>query len=262
MPSFKNCRLDFLQDILKGSKSALKASEVPARKVPHWPELALKHIYPQITKTHPDILQYLPAITGHLSPRYPERDFFYVVLNALHPETFEDLLAQAAKHRKPKEKNLQEEQWMLNIKEEWVEELLRYDSTSSKKGRGLSSILISSVGRTSNKRRKMNDGTDQRQEDLENEKLSEFLNSRAGSEHKQPPQADVFRVPHVPFARQNTYHPTGTKRHYNDISSHVPTVDERLNADTQIKKITTTIWISTSRTTRSRRTRTGTRMWS
>ena len=67
MPSLKNCRLDFLQGILKGTKTALKASEVPARKVPHWTELALKHIYPQIVKTHPDMLEYLPAITVQAS---------------------------------------------------------------------------------------------------------------------------------------------------------------------------------------------------
>ena len=132
MPPLKNCRLDFLQGILKGSKTALKATEVPARKVPHWPELALKNVYQQLVKTHPDLLEYLPALTGQTSLRYPERKFFYRVLNALHPQTYENLLTQAAKHRAPKEKNLQEEQWMLNIQEEWVNELLRYDSTSCK----------------------------------------------------------------------------------------------------------------------------------
>ena len=32
MPPLKNCRLDFLQGVLKGTKTALKATEVPARK--------------------------------------------------------------------------------------------------------------------------------------------------------------------------------------------------------------------------------------
>jgi hypothetical protein len=132
MPPLKNCRLDFLQGIIMGKKTALKATEVPARKVPHWPELALKNVYHQIINTHPDLKEYLPALTGDTSPRFPEREFFYRVLNALHPETFEDLIKQASKHRAPKQKNLQEEQWMLSIQDEWVDELLRFDSTSSK----------------------------------------------------------------------------------------------------------------------------------
>jgi hypothetical protein len=70
----------------------LLQKNVPARKVPHWPQLALKIIYPQIAKMAPDILQYLPDLEGKNDDRYPERDFFYRVLNALHPELVEELI--------------------------------------------------------------------------------------------------------------------------------------------------------------------------
>ncbi len=68
---------------------------MPARKVPNWPQLSLKLIYPQVVEMHPDILAYLPDLQGD-SKRYPERDFFYRVLNALHPATYERLIEEAS----------------------------------------------------------------------------------------------------------------------------------------------------------------------
>ncbi len=62
----------------------------------------------------------------------PERTFFYHLLLALHPSTFEDLLAQASASRQPKENNLQDEQWAMAIQPEWMDRLLQYDFTSCK----------------------------------------------------------------------------------------------------------------------------------
>jgi hypothetical protein len=67
---------------------------VPARRIPHWPQLAVKLIYPQVVQRKPEIQLYLPDITegkqGDI--RYPERDFFYKVLNSLHPDMVTDLI--------------------------------------------------------------------------------------------------------------------------------------------------------------------------
>ena len=93
MPSFKTCRLEFLQAIFAGKKKALRATDVPARRVPHWPEMAVKTIYPQMIAMHPDLLDYLLEPHGNKVKLFPEREFFYTVLNALHPDTYEDLIA-------------------------------------------------------------------------------------------------------------------------------------------------------------------------
>ena len=53
-------------------------------------------IYPQLVQRHPDMLLYLPDLSGEGQVRYPERDFFYRVLNALHPDTYEQLISQAS----------------------------------------------------------------------------------------------------------------------------------------------------------------------
>ena len=51
---------------------------------------------------------------------------------ALYPDTVEDLVRQAAKAKKPPEKALQEEQWTMAIKPEWIDQLLLHDYTSCK----------------------------------------------------------------------------------------------------------------------------------
>ena len=50
----------------------------------------------------PDVLDYLPELYGKGEDRYPERDFFYRVLNALHPELVSNLIDEAAFVRTPK----------------------------------------------------------------------------------------------------------------------------------------------------------------
>ena len=53
-----------MQELLSEKKKALLAKSVPAQKVPTWPELAMKLIYPQVIERHPDLVQYLPDLSG------------------------------------------------------------------------------------------------------------------------------------------------------------------------------------------------------
>ncbi len=101
-------------------KKELLAKEVPARMLT-WPELAMKLIYPQVIERHPDLLEYLPVLGEAQSTRYHEREFSFRVLNARHSETYEELINQASSKRAPITKNLQDEQWALAIKPEWIE---------------------------------------------------------------------------------------------------------------------------------------------
>ena len=92
MPSLKCTKLSHLQAILQGKKKAIKQSNVPARKVPNWPELGVKHIYSQAIQL-PNVADYLPEPSGtDGNLRLPERDFFWKILSALHPTTVEDLI--------------------------------------------------------------------------------------------------------------------------------------------------------------------------
>ena len=83
-------------------KKVLLQKDVPARKVPHWPQLAVKLIYPQVAKIVPEFLEYMPDLQGKNEDRYPERDFFYRALNALYPHIVDTLVHEAAAVRTPK----------------------------------------------------------------------------------------------------------------------------------------------------------------
>ena len=50
----------------------------------------------------------------------------------MHPDTVNDMIKQAFDFRKPKAQNLQEEQWQLKVKSEWMDQLLLHDFQSSK----------------------------------------------------------------------------------------------------------------------------------
>ena len=53
MPSLKNCRLKHIQDILYQRKKVLLQKDVPAKKIPSWPELAVKNCYEMIKENCP-----------------------------------------------------------------------------------------------------------------------------------------------------------------------------------------------------------------
>jgi hypothetical protein len=53
MPSLKNCRLKHIQDILYQRKKVLLQKDVPAKKIPSWPELAVKNCYGMIKENCP-----------------------------------------------------------------------------------------------------------------------------------------------------------------------------------------------------------------
>ena len=131
LPSLKQTRLSHLQDILSGKKKALRQTQVPARTVPNWPQLAVKHHYDVAVKLQ-GVADYLPEPTGKDELRLPERDFFWKVVYSLHPDKVDELIRHAARQRQQKTENLQEQRWSMGINAEWVDQLLLHDFTSSK----------------------------------------------------------------------------------------------------------------------------------
>ena len=95
--------------------------------MPNWPELAVKLIYPQVLVELPDVVDYMPDPVGEKELRFPDREFFYRVLYALHPDETDRLIDHTARQRAPNGQNLSEKQWSLDVQPEWVENLLRYE---------------------------------------------------------------------------------------------------------------------------------------
>ena len=87
---------DFLKQVLTEEKQLLKKSEVTYIHVPQYEELAVKHIWPQFVEDR-EMSQYFPDV---FSPcKGPAREYFYNVLNTVHPEYLERLLNHANKER-------------------------------------------------------------------------------------------------------------------------------------------------------------------
>ena len=69
---------------MTGEKKVLFAKDVPARVVPHFPELATKICYPKAIEALPELKDYLPDPWGKEN-RLPEREFFWRVMYAKFP---------------------------------------------------------------------------------------------------------------------------------------------------------------------------------
>ena len=66
---------------------------------------------------------------------------------ALYPTETEQYIRDVEASRRKVEDNLQDRKYTMHIKEEFMDELFKYDYQSKKKGRGLSSLLISKIGK-------------------------------------------------------------------------------------------------------------------
>ena len=91
MPSLKNCRLKHCQDIMYGKKKVLLQKDVPAKRIPGWPELSVKNCYGMITQNCPEALEYLPDPHGK-EQKLPEREFFWQVMYSQFPQQVEDFI--------------------------------------------------------------------------------------------------------------------------------------------------------------------------
>ena len=73
----------FLKEVLSGQKLLLKKTEVAAIEVPHYDELSVRNLWPQLAKDG-EFMQYFPS--KYPAGKGPPRDYFFNVLNTLHPD--------------------------------------------------------------------------------------------------------------------------------------------------------------------------------
>ena len=81
-----------MRQVLKGEKSLLPIAECKFVTVPQYDELGVKYIFP---KFHGDseVMKYLQD--EYPKNRYPDRTYFYTILNTVHPEYVRDMIAHA-----------------------------------------------------------------------------------------------------------------------------------------------------------------------
>ena len=92
MPPLSSINRDFMRQVLKGEKALLPIAECKFVTVPQYDELGVKYIFP---KFHGDseVMKYLQD--EYPKNRYPDRTYFYTILNTVHPEYVRDVIAHA-----------------------------------------------------------------------------------------------------------------------------------------------------------------------
>ena len=85
---------DFLKQILEGKKQLLKKAEVRTVQVPHYDELSVRRLYPEFKKDA-QMMSFFPD--KYASGKGPPRDYFFNVVNTLHPDYLKQIMDHANK---------------------------------------------------------------------------------------------------------------------------------------------------------------------
>ena len=92
MLPYKMVTRDFLKDVLQGKKKLLKMSEVSFINPPLFDEIAVKHLYKDVSK--------LPLIMDYFPNEFPkgcicDRSYFYNVWNTKYPDQVKETIDYA-----------------------------------------------------------------------------------------------------------------------------------------------------------------------
>ena len=87
---------DFLKAVLAGKKQLMKKNEVDYVTVPRYDELSVKTIFPMFAKDA-EMMAYFPD--QFPKGKGPPREYFFNILNTLHPDYLNQVMSHAAKER-------------------------------------------------------------------------------------------------------------------------------------------------------------------
>ena len=145
LPAEKYCRMLFLQQILEETKKSLIADEVRVNeRIRGWlPEYACANVWP-LVRTDANLRKYLPAEDMDLG-RWPDRRFFWGIVNTFHPEWVTSYLDDAIKQRDKMQIINRTKLKTINVSATWKQRLLAHDFTP--KGKGKYRIVIDIVAK-------------------------------------------------------------------------------------------------------------------
>ena len=117
-----------MKEVLIGKKQLLKKSEVKHIAVPHYDELSVKNLWPEVKKDG-NFLSYFPSV--YPKGKGPPRQYFFDLLNTLMPEYLAQILSHANKERMAADgAKMQSE--AIQISQFWEEQLKAMPYLSSK----------------------------------------------------------------------------------------------------------------------------------
>ena len=110
---------NFIKDLLTDKKRLLRQAEVNMITVPNFKELSVKSLWPEVANDE-DISLYFDD--DFPEGKYPARDYFFNVLNTIHPEFLRQVIDHANNMRHGAA-GLREKAEVIDISEEWLQKL-------------------------------------------------------------------------------------------------------------------------------------------
>ena len=92
MPPEDVVNKDFLKAVIAENKNLLHKSEVKFISVPHYDELSVKNLWPEVKKDA-EFLRYFPSV--YPKGKGPPREYFFNIMNTLMPEYLGKLIEHA-----------------------------------------------------------------------------------------------------------------------------------------------------------------------
>ena len=150
MPDANVVNKDFLKDVLSGKKQLMKKTDVHKIAVPHYDELSVKALWPDVSKD-PEFTCYFPD--KYPAGRGPPRQYFFDILNTLQPQYLKRVLAHASEQRMAAD-GADQTGGTIAISKFWEEELKAMPYLSQKSGKTLHLLKQSSNKISTGKKRK------------------------------------------------------------------------------------------------------------
>jgi hypothetical protein len=118
---------DFLRQVLAGEKQLLKIADVKFVQIPRFDELSVTNLLPRFA-ADPKVMQYMPDKTA--KGKGIDREYFFNVLNTVHPERMAKMIEHANKLRFDGHKGIEQE--TVVVTEDWWAQLNAMPYFSSK----------------------------------------------------------------------------------------------------------------------------------
>ena len=129
LPCKKLCTLYFLQQIMSGEKKAYQSRHVVNSNAPNYRyEFVVKNVYHLVQDNH-ELCQYLP--TDEMDEgRFPDRQFFWQVVQTCHPNWVSQYYELANRERGKRRRQWHKDKTEVYVTPEWQEMLKQFEFTS------------------------------------------------------------------------------------------------------------------------------------
>ena len=128
LPGIKQVSFGFLKDVFANRKKVLKKKQVDYISVPHFQELSVKRLWPDL-KADAEFNVYFND--DFPEDKVPNHDFFMNILNTIYPDYMKSIMAHASKERYAVDGEVMKAK-TIEADPEWVEELKNMPFKSSK----------------------------------------------------------------------------------------------------------------------------------